>query len=256
MSKLNITDHVEVCRTGKLQQFYTLYVYRTIVNGGFCLESRQYVQNVAMSDDKADANGYAFYEKRKEVMEGAWGVDSYNCFYDFLESPKREYCDLTAFGYSWKKTPKGFCTNPDKNFWEIWKQHKTALKEAGFAVFKDTYGDFILFFRNCPEEEMLAAFELLEEKQNSLVVVGDHIGDIKERIRDIQVVVTKVYGCDGPWGYSQKCTFEDCNGNIIRTSYSGSKKIEVGSVISLTATVKKHDVFDGKKVTFVNRINF
>ncbi len=245
----------EVCRTGKLSQFYTLFIHRQVTGDGFSILSRSFIQNLAHDEQEAWEKAQEIYNNDKDRMTAAWG-DEYFSSIDIIDSPKREYCDLKAFGYEWKKTPKGFRTYPDNEFWTLWRQYKTPLKEAGFSVFKGDDLQFILFYRNTTEENMIKAFELLDKKKSEQVIEGEYVGEVKERLRGMRVTVESVYKGSNHWGDFQTAVFIGEGGIKLRTKYGGQKQIEEGSVIDVDATVKDHKVFDGHKVTLVNRISF
>lgn len=253
MSKIIINEAMYVCRTGRLQQFYTLYIERSVINGGFCLNSYRFVQNLSKEEGAAWDKAKKMFDDRKEVLTSSWGKGKYYLDIDMIDSPKREYCDLKAFGFEWKKTEKGFTTEPDRDFWTIWRKHKTSLKEAGFSVFKDYKGFFVLFFRNTTDEKMVEAFDLLESKVQNQVVTGKYMGEIKERLRDIPAYVERVFTKDSFYGTTQVATFV-YGAHTFTTFYSGKTEIKEGSNVMLTGTVKDHKEYDGKKVTILNRI--
>lgn len=252
MSDIKTVEYMEVCRTGKLHQFYTLYIHRTVSSGTFFLDSYSFQQNLSLEEDAAWNKAKAMLDDRKECMTKAWG-ESYFVSMDMVDSPKREYCDLKAFGFEWKKTAKGFMTSPDKAFWTTWRKHKSSLKEAGFSVFKDHFEMFVLFFRNTTEEKMVEAFELMEDKMANQVLTGKYLGEIKERLRDIPAYVERCFTKDSFYGPTQVATFV-YGAHTFTTFYSGKTKIIEGSSVMLTGTVKDHKEYDGKKVTMLNRI--
>lgn len=247
-------ESYEVCRTGKLNQFYTLYVFRTVVSGTFALETRRFMQNLSIDERQAWKKGVAIYTERKETFSDLIG--DYSASIDMIDSPRRLYCDLKAFGMDWRKTEKGFCTEPTQEFWQMWRQYKTILKEAGFSVFKGDTGSFILFFRNTTDEKMQEAFKILDDKKANQVTTGNYVGELKQRLKNIKVIVKSVFCSSGYYGDSQCATFEDEEGNTYKTFYSGDSKIIKGEFYSLTGTVKKHEERDGVRQTVLNRIKF
>lgn len=247
-------ESYEVCRTGKLHQFYTLYVYRTVVNGSFALESRRFKQNLSLDETEAWEKGKAIYEERKETFSRLIG--DYHATIDMIDSPRKIYCDMKAFGMDWRKTEKGFCTDPTKEFWQMWRQYKSILKEAGFSVFKDDTGSFILFFRNTTDEKMVEAFKILDDKKAAQVTTGEYVGEIKERLKDIKVVVKSVFHTSGYYGDSQVAIFVDEEGNTYKTFYSGNHKIVKDEFCVISGTVKKHEERDGLRQTVLNRVKF
>ena len=81
---------------------------------------------------------------------------------------------------------------------------------------------------------------------------SDYMGEIKERLRDLKVTVTGVRTTEGFYGTSYIYTFK-CGDNSLTWFSSAEKDIEEGESILLTGTVKKHEVYNGIKVTYLNR---
>lgn len=81
---------------------------------------------------------------------------------------------------------------------------------------------------------------------------SEYVGEVKQRIRDLEVTLTSVRTIDGYYGISTIYTF--ANGeNVLVWITSSSKDIEVGDHLLLTGTVKSHQNYKGKKVTYLNR---
>ena len=241
---MKIYEEFEICRTGKLKQFYTLYIYRVITSPGFYNEVYRFEQNLAHEEEDA-------IKKAEELAEinrsKGWKV-----LVNVREEPRREYCDLKAFGLEWKKTEKGFTSSLSEygedvqNFWKLWRTDKSLLKEVGFAVFKSEYdGKFYAFFRNMSNEDMVKAFDTLHELQNSKVVTGEYVGEIGERLKGIEVEVVKVFKKQGGiYSYYQNeqidklYTFKDENGVTYFTKYTGNKyDVNEGDKVIIDGTI-------------------
>lgn len=81
---------------------------------------------------------------------------------------------------------------------------------------------------------------------------SEYLGEIKERIRDLKVVLTAARSFDGYYGTSFIYTFvygED----VLVWMTSSCKDIEVGEELLLTGTVKEHCEYKGIKQTKLSR---
>ena len=238
--EVKTTQTYQVCRTGKLNQYYTLYVWQIIKGENFYHESYYFRQNLSIELDKA-------IETAQKLMP----IDA-NCELEVMGSPKKEYCNLQAYGMEWRKTPKGFCANPTPQFWDVWRQNKANLKSIGFSVFKPEDQGFIVFFRNTTNEEMIESFSELE--QMKVTITGNHLGSIKERLRSLQVSIIYANRCEGDYGDYSVYTFETSEGHKLKTYYSGKNRYEVGQQLVLSATVKDHVISGGEKTTIITRM--
>ena len=81
---------------------------------------------------------------------------------------------------------------------------------------------------------------------------SEYIGEIKERLRDLQVTLTAVRSFDGFYGTTTMYTFM-YGENVLVWSTSSCKDIEIGEHILLTGTVKEHTEYKGIKQTKMSR---
>jgi hypothetical protein len=82
--------------------------------------------------------------------------------------------------------------------------------------------------------------------------LSEYVGDIKERLRDLQVTLTSARSFDGFYGTSFIYTFV-CGENVLVWMTSSCKDIEVGDHFLLTGTVKEHSEYKGVKQTKLSR---
>lgn len=68
----------------------------------------------------------------------------------------------------------------------------------------------------------------------------------------VKVVSTRLI--DGPYGTSQLVKMEDDNGNNLTWFNSGANRLEDGANLTITGTVKKHDMYQGQKQTALTRV--
>lgn len=234
-------DHYQICRTGKLNQFYTLYILQRIIGKGLCLNNCYFVKNLSLDIDKS-------VTEVKEMIS----KQNHTCEIDIIETDKTEYCDLQAYSMNWRKTPKGFCADPTNQFWDIWRQHKVKLKSIGFSVFKPENQGFIVFFRNTTNEAMAESFAELEDME--VTISGNHLGEIKERLRSVQVTIIHAERKIGDYGDYSVYTFTDNEGNKLKTYYSGKHRYKKDQKLVLSATVKDHVINGGDKLTIITRM--
>ena len=140
---------MHVCRTGKKEQFYTLYNEGTIVKTTGGITRRRYFcnyqQNLAFK--KSDAM------EKAEDFRMKWN----NGFWDSIEiqywdSPRMIYEKFEAFGVEFKtaKSGKVMWGRANSEFWDLWKADKQSVKAAGFWVKKLNY-DWLVFCKTEPE---------------------------------------------------------------------------------------------------------
>jgi len=247
--KINETYHI--CRTGKLEQHFTLYVERTITDDHFFNSSCRFVQNLGFDKDES-------ITKVEKMIANSNNTSQIS----FSNSKRKEYCNLEAFGLDWKKTPKGFMVVIDRleqkqqqEIWRVWRKDKSLLREAGFMVFKGGY-DWMFFFRNCSDEDMNKNLKVLEDARTSKVVSGNYLGELNERFHLNVTLKNKIVRETG-WGTTRILNFETESGDKVVSFYSGRKEVpDVGTPMLLSGTVKKHQEYDGVKQTTLNRINF
>ncbi|MCP4341300.1 MAG: hypothetical protein GY799_21045 [Desulfobulbaceae bacterium] len=256
---MEIFDTYYICRTGKLGQFFTLYIHRTISTDTFHNDVCYFVQNLSHDRDEAIDKAKGMMAHRKAISGSGYGQTM-----DFSDSKKREYCDLTIFDLAWKKTRKGFIVEMDfltqdqqESIWETWRIDKDALREAGFSIFKgnDYERQWFFFFKNCSNEEMAEKLAVLKLRKKEKVVTGSFIGELKERIK-VEVKLVKTVEKEGYYGTTQIMTM-DLEGDTLTSFYSGKKEApEAGTVMQVTGTVTKHQEFNGINQTIINRIIF
>jgi hypothetical protein len=141
---------VHVCRTGKKEQFYTLY-YELIGRTKFgSFGSCRYLQNLA--HDLADAmdKAQSHYESAKKRWAHNENVE---VRLEVHQEPRPIYVNFEAFGLEFKMAAsrKVWWSKPNKAFWDLWKQEKQAIKEAGYWVKRMDDGGWCVF-QKVPQE--------------------------------------------------------------------------------------------------------
>ena len=230
----------EIARTGKLEQYYTLYREVRVFGEGYSFSSYGYVKNLSITEEGALSSFRSDYP---------------DAHFTLIDSPKKDYADLEAFGLIWEKTPKGFITVPDRDFWALWRREKSLLKEIGFSVFKKDSGQFVLFFKFVDNNGLDKAFTKLASLRDNAVITGDFFGDVGEKITIEEATVTKATYCEGQYGTFCMLTLKKDDFTFF-TKYTGKKfMFNDGDVIDFSATVKTHEVKDLQNVTTITRLN-
>ena len=84
---------------------------------------------------------------------------------------------------------------------------------------------------------------------------SEFIGEIKQRLRDLHVILTGCRTIETYYGISLVYTFK-MGDNVLTWFCSGKgidPDIEVGDAVLLTGTVKEHKIYNGVKQTYLNR---
>ena len=81
---------------------------------------------------------------------------------------------------------------------------------------------------------------------------SEYIGEIKERLRNINAILTSTRFMNGYYGTSIIYTFKN-DENILTWITTSEQDIEIGDHCLLTGTVKDHKEYNGEKVTYLNR---
>ena len=107
-----------------------------------------------------------------------------------------------------------------------------------------------IFIKDGAKEIADAAKNEAAPKSNS-----EFIGDIKQRLRDMEVVYTNCRTIESYYGVSLVYTFK-LSDNVLTWFCSGKgidPDIEIGETVLLTGTVKDHKEYNGVKQTYLNR---
>jgi len=90
--------------------------------------------------------------------------------------------------------------------------------------------------------------------------VSEFQGEVGKKIK-IEVTVTNVSGFSGTFGWTNVYKMVDKDGNVyskfgtINERYADTDEIEEGTVLKMTAEVKKHNEFKGRKETVLGRVS-
>ena len=138
------TDHFNmmrfhVCRTGAMEQFYTLYQEVVIYSNYGMNHQVVYCGNLA--HDKAIALKKAYKRAWRAIKTGMW----HDVHVDFHASARKVSKNYYAFtddngdnGIEMKLARSGKCYwgriqgDAGDRFWDLWKEDKDSIREAGF----------------------------------------------------------------------------------------------------------------------------
>jgi hypothetical protein len=124
------------------------------------------------------------------------------------------------------------------------------IANLGYAPAK--YMGFACSMVSCYESAMN---KKAKEEVDAKLPPSEWVGKVGERIKNIKVKVVFTKDIDGMYGLSTLYLMKDADGNDYKTFYSGSSwSYEKGDEIMITGTVKKHDEYNGKKSTMLNRV--
>lgn len=94
---------------------------------------------------------------------------------------------------------------------------------------------------------------LIREREASIYAASEWVGEVKQRL-EMGVVVKAVRYIEGEYGTSTLYTMVDTAGNVIKW-FASSDKLgdQPGATAVIKATVKKHEDYNGAKITHVTR---
>ena len=112
--------------------------------------------------------------------------------------------------------------------------------------------------RDAEAERRKQAEAEARRKANEEKGISEHVGEIKERLRNVPVTIEKIRGWEGNYGYTTFVSMRDASNNLLVWYASGDIADDLpaeGTSCKLTGTVKKHgtDKYTGEASTSVNR---
>lgn len=94
---------------------------------------------------------------------------------------------------------------------------------------------------------------LIREREASIYAASEHVGEVKQRL-EMGVVVKAVRYIEGDYGTSTLYTMVDTTGNVIKW-FASSDKLgdQPGATAVIKATIKRHEDYNGAKITHITR---
>lgn len=183
-------------------------------------------------------------ENRKEILT-KWGFDA--------EDPAVYLVTGNTYEIKDELKERGGRFNPALN----WYFTKEVEVPEGYKLIKVAFDEIYDWFPLSKRIEMKEnARDLIAKIRAGAIPESksEWIGDIKERIRDLAVVLTGARECSSMYGISTLYTFDNNENQLIWFTTSCPKvDMIVGHSYLLTGTVKKHDERNGVKQTQLNR---
>lgn len=92
-----------------------------------------------------------------------------------------------------------------------------------------------------------------KELHKAVVKTSEFVGEVKERLRDLVLVQKSCFERNGQWGVTYAYNFTDADGNVFMYWGTVDLEVENGDEVTVDATVKKHEVYNGVKQTHLTR---
>ena len=132
---------LHVCRTGKKEQYYTLYEEALVVNKIRTTHTVYYVQNLS---HKLEVASEKAQNKAREYVDSKFW---HTVEIEYHDSPRMVYNKMEAFGAEFTTSKSGttMWARATPEFWEQWKTNKQEIKDAGFWVKKTDSYQWLIF---------------------------------------------------------------------------------------------------------------
>lgn len=92
-----------------------------------------------------------------------------------------------------------------------------------------------------------------EAERKATPKVEGFLGEVKERIKGLEVTVTGMRYLEGEYGTTTLVSFRTAEGKVAKWFASGVKEFEVGDEMVIDATVKAHEQYSGQDQTMITR---
>lgn len=93
---------------------------------------------------------------------------------------------------------------------------------------------------------------LIKSAENS-EADGKYFGEVKERLRNLELSLVERYKSENAYGISECLTFKDADDNYFSWWTSTFPQGDIGQTFHVTGTVKAHNAYKGKKITVLTR---
>jgi hypothetical protein len=239
------------------------------VDGGICYKCNGagYIHKWVKGYTKKELDRYLANQEKSKAKKIEEVEQKRQSLIDNSETNKKAL--LERFGYD-PENPKVYLIAGD-NTYAIKDELKAAGARFDYALgwyfkqntevpagYKLVEVDFDHLFDWNPVTKMISIKENAKEIAEAAISatmpksLSEYVGDIKERLRDLQVTLTGARSFDGFYGTSFIYTFV-CGENVLVWMTSSCKDIEVGDHFLLTGTVKEHSEYKGVKQTKLSR---
>lgn len=119
-------------------------------------------------------------------------------------------------------------------------------------VFEEIHFDNLYDYKTMPLD---TARDFVLAIQNKYIEPSNskYVGEVGDKLYDIDAVLTKIGGCQNYYGYQNIYTFETEDEDEIIWFTTKNIDVFVGDKIKLSGTVKKHNEYNGSKQTYMTR---
>jgi len=98
------------------------------------------------------------------------------------------------------------------------------------------------------------AMGMIKQKEDTAKKSNEWLGAVGQKLPPTKVKVIRTRSVSGQFGTTQIVAMEDPNGNQLTWFNNGSTDMEEDKEYTIVGTVKKHDVYNGRKQTTVLRV--
>ena len=202
---------------------------------GWVSGGQAYQEMVTSTKDRVDTYLNGRGEERAKLVQAWLDAQREN---DYPDTDPQ----LIEDAIEWAKSLKGDENNYLNNIGILGEQGYATGRQLGMAV-------SIL-----PSYEKEVAKRIREEARKAIADASEHVGEIGKREVFDNVVLTEVKYIESQFGVSVLHKFNMDGNQLV---WFGSRElggVEIGDKISIKATVKRHDEFNGIPQTAINRV--
>ena len=208
-------------------------------------------QNNYVSKQKADGYGKRSTDHEIDDMTKHLEMWMFRNERDLLEARGKQIDDQVK--YKLIADSRGYQYNDIKEYWEA-KMNETPEDNfvrnvaINFSLMNVKYG-MITYAVFVYLKEVVGIMK--EEKKSELP--SNHMGNVGDRLKNLEVIVTRVSYHETAYGTSSFVGMIDKDGNKYIWFASGKIHFDQDEAITMDATVKKHDEYKGTKQTVLTR---
>ena len=202
---------------------------------GWVSGGQAYQEMVTSTKDRVDTYLNGRGEERAKLVQAWLDAQREN---DYPDTDPQ----LIEDAIEWAKSLKGDENNYLNNIGILGEQGYATGRQLGMAV-------SIL-----PSYEKEVAKRIREEARKAIADASEHVGEIGKREVFDNVVLTEVKYIEGQFGVSVLHKFNMDGNQLVWFGSRELSGVEIGDKISIKATVKRHDEFNGIPQTAINRV--
>lgn len=93
----------------------------------------------------------------------------------------------------------------------------------------------------------------IEKAKTQAEVNNEFVGEIKERLKGLELEVINTFGIEGYYGHSTIIVMRDSLGHVFMWKKTGWGEVTVGDKVTLDGTIKDHQIYNDVKQTVLTR---